>query len=132
MTAAALPTPVASDAQTVTLRRADWDAYVAALEDAADIRAVQDYTAWIAAVGTDEARRLSFTDAEVERMLDGASAVTIWRERAELSQRALAAFAEISPSYLAEIEAGKKPGSVVAIRAISKALNVPMEFLVAE
>ena len=132
MIASALPTPVASDAQTVTLRRTDWNAYVAAVEDAADIRAVQDHAAWVVTVGTAEARRLSYTDAEVGRMLDGVSAVTIWRERNSLSQRSLAALAEVSPSYLAEIEAKKKPGSVAAIRALSKALNVPMDVLVAD
>ena len=61
---------------------------------------------------------------------DNVSVVVIRREREGLSQRALAEKAGISPSYLAEIEAGKKPGSMAAIKALAVALRVPMEYLV--
>ena len=84
-------------------------------------------TARAARLNADEVRRLVYTAAEVDRMLDaGVSPITIWRERAGLSGRALAA-AAVSPSCLAEIEAGKKPGGTAAIRAT---LRVPMELLV--
>ena len=34
----------------------------------------------------------------------------VWHEECGLTQRALAEQARVSPSYLAEIETGKKPG----------------------
>jgi hypothetical protein len=39
-----------------------------------------DYDAWVARVGEDEARWLSYTAAEAARMLDGVLPVTIWRD----------------------------------------------------
>ena len=47
-----------------------------------------------------------------------------------LTQRELAEQAEVSPSYLAEIETGKKPGSAAALRKLSRVLAIPMENLV--
>jgi DNA-binding XRE family transcriptional regulator len=123
------PRPVAEDAETVTLRRSEWEAF---MEDVIDRAALRDYDAWVAGIGEDEARRLSYTAAEVNRMLDGVLPVTIWRERAGLSQAALADAAGVNASYLNEIEQGKKPGSVAAIRSLAKVLRVPMDHLVAE
>ncbi|HEV3116860.1 MAG TPA: helix-turn-helix transcriptional regulator [Gemmataceae bacterium] len=54
----------------------------------------------------------------------------VWREKRGLSQCALAERAGVSPSYLAEIEIGKKPGSADALRKLSRMLAIPMENLV--
>ncbi len=122
---------VSSTDTTVTLSRRDFEDLVRRVEDLADRDAVEDHRARAARLGADEIRRLAYTAAEVDRMLDmGVSPITIWRERAGLSGRALAAAAGVSPSYLAEIEAGKKPGSTAAIKAIGATLRVPMELLV--
>jgi DNA-binding XRE family transcriptional regulator len=129
MTTTLKPKPIAEDAETVTFSRSEWEAF---MEDAIDTAASRDYDAWIARIGKEEARRLCYTAAEVDRLLDGVSPVTIWRERAGLSQAALADAAAINASYLNEIEQGKKPGSVAAIRSLAKALRVPMDHLVAE
>ena len=130
MNADTIPKPISTDAHTVTIRRTDWDAHVAAIENAGDLQSLQEYRAWAVALGPEEAKRLSYTAAEAASMLDGQSALATWRNRAGLTQRALATAAAISPSYLAEIEAGKKPGSAAAIRAVARVLNVPMEMLV--
>ena len=123
--------PVEQTEATVTLARADYEALVERLEDAVDLLAVERSKVWHATVGEEEARRLSYTMAEVRRMtLEDVSAITIWRERAGLTQTALACAASVSQSYLAEIEGGKKPGSAAALSAIAKVLNVPMEHLV--
>ena len=100
------------------------------MEDVIDRVASRDYDAWVAQIGEDEARRLSYTAAEVDRLLDGASPVTIWRERAGLSQATLAEAAGVNASYLNEIEQRKKPGSVAAIRSLAKVLRVSMDQLV--
>ena len=126
-----LPRPVSSTETTVTLDRADWEAFLDRLDDIADRAAVEAHKAERARLGPAEFDRLCYSDAEVGRMLTGTPALTIWRERVGLTQRALAEVAEVSPSYLAEIESGKKPGSAAALRRLAAALNVPMEHLVA-
>lgn len=128
MTAETLPRLVAETADTVTLRRED---YLTLIEDRIDAAAVDRYRAHLASVGADEARRLRYTSAEVARMVDeDVSPITIWRDRAGLSGRALASQAGISSSYLAEIEAGQKPGSVAALAAIAGVFRVPLDVLV--
>ena len=62
---------------------------------------------------------------------DDVSPLTIWRERAGLSGRALATRAGVSASYLTEIESGKKPGSPAAFKADCRSLNVPIGALIA-
>ena len=123
---AAPPKIVAGDATTVTLDRAEWEEY---LEDIAHRAAVDVFDAHVAEVGLDEVIRLGYSGAESLRMIHGVSPIVIWRERMKLSQREAAAKAGISPSYLAEIETGKKPGSVAAITALARLFNVPMEHL---
>ena len=122
------PRPVAEDDKTVTFDRSELEAF---LEDIADRQAFDRFDHHMRNVGLDEVIRLSYASAEVHRMLDdGISAVTIWRERERLTQRELATAAGISQSYLAEIEGGKKPGSLAAMAAIAKVLRIPLEHLV--
>ena len=123
-----VPKPVAQDDETVTFDRVELEAF---LEDVADRQAFDRFDRHVQTVGMDEVMRLSYTAAEVDRMLDdGVAALTIWRERAGMTQRALAAAAGISQSYLAEIESGRKPGSLAAMAAIAKVLRIPIEHLV--
>jgi transcriptional regulator with XRE-family HTH domain len=44
--------------------------------------------------------------------------------------RGLAGKAGIAPAYLSEIERGKKPGSIKALVAIARALEVEIEDLI--
>jgi DNA-binding Xre family transcriptional regulator len=118
--------PIAETADTVTLRRADYDALLDALEDAADVAAIRETDARIAA---GEADLIPF--AIVERLHAGEVPVRVWREHRGMTARALAAAAGIPASYLCEIEAGRKPGSLQAMAALARALEVDMEDLVA-
>ena len=130
MTAMA-PTPLSVTDTTVTLSREEWEAFLDRLEDIADEAVIAASIAERERIGDEAYRRLCYTSAEVDRMLDdGVSTVTIWREREGLTQRALATAAGISQSYLAEIEGGKKPGSLAAMAAIAKVLRIPIEHLV--
>ena len=90
----------------------------------------RDYDALLAAANPPPARPRRFSRSETKRLLAGESPVRIWREKRGMTQRALADATEIGPSYLAEIEGGKKPGSAAALRRIAQILNVPMEQLV--
>ena len=125
-----VPKPLRRSRDTVTLRRADWESLVEMLEDAEDVAAVAARRAQEATLGRDVARRDYLTGDELQRLLDWESPVRLWREKRGLSQRALAQAAGVSPSYLAEIETGRKPGSVEAIANLARALEVPMEHLV--
>jgi transcriptional regulator with XRE-family HTH domain len=125
-----LPKPIKESKDTITLNRSDWDALIDSLEDAEDLAAVHARRAHEAAVGKDAARRSYVTGDEMRRLLAWESPVKIWQEKQGLSQRALASQAGISPSYLAEIETGRKPGSAAALRDLAGILQVPMENLV--
>jgi DNA-binding XRE family transcriptional regulator len=65
----------------------------------------------------------------VNRILDGESAVTVWREHREMTQAALAKAAGLSTAYVSQIEAGKRVGTVTALRGIAKALSVGLDEL---
>jgi ribosome-binding protein aMBF1 (putative translation factor) len=121
---------VAESRTTVTLRKRDWKALVEFLEDIEDRAAIQAVLAHEEKVGKEVARRDYMTGDELRRILDDESPVKVWREKRGLTQRELAEQAEVSPSYLAEIETGKKPGSAAALRKLSRVLAIPMENLV--
>jgi ribosome-binding protein aMBF1 (putative translation factor) len=123
------PRPVAETSKTVTLRKRDWKALIARLEDLEDLAAMEERLAYEAKVGKEVARRDYLTGDEMKRILDDESPVKVWREKRGLTQRELAEQAVVSPSYLAEIEIGKKPGSATALRKLSRVLAIPMENL---
>lgn len=121
---------VAETPDTVTLRRADFEALAEAAEGALVAAALARHRAHEDRVGWEAAKAGYYTGAEAAALLDGASPVKIWRTKRGLTQRALAEMAGVGASYLAEIEAGRKPGSVEAIRRLARALDMPMEHLV--
>lgn len=87
------------------------------LEDADFMRAVE----------ADSSSRDYLPLAAVKRLLAGEHPVTIWREQRGLSVTGLAENASITRSYLSEIEARKKPGSVSAYRQLAIALGVTID-----
>jgi len=115
---------------TVTVRRGDWTQLLSELEDALDRAAVVERRREEAGKGVQAARRSYLTAQEARRLLDGESPVKVWREKRGRSQRELAAAAGVSAGYLAEIETGRKPGSVLALAKLARALQVQMEDLV--
>ena len=103
--------PVAETADTVTLRRAD-------------------YEALLKEVVVNGAGQMAIP-AEVQQQLrSGLHPVTVWRQHRALTARALAALAGVAPSYLSEIENRRKPGSLEAIVRIARALELRLEWLV--
>jgi len=121
---------VAETKSTVTVNRQDWVRLLTELEDAEDRAAVREGRAREAALGKDAVRRNSLTGEEAKRLLDGESPVRVWRGKRGLSQRELAAAASVAPSYLADIENGRKPGSAGALSRLARALDVSMDDLV--
>jgi transcriptional regulator with XRE-family HTH domain len=90
------------------------------LEDAEFMRAVE----------ADPLARDYLPLALMKRLLAGGHPVTIWREQRGLSVTGLAEKAGVTRSYLSEIEAGKKPGSVAAYRQLAEALGVSIDDVV--
>jgi antitoxin component HigA of HigAB toxin-antitoxin module len=122
----ALPiTPISETPDSVTLRRADFEALAELVADAQDLADADAVKARMAAGETEV-----FPFDVAERLLDGVHPVTVFREHRGLSARALAESAGVAPSYLSEIEHGKKPGSFDAMARIAGALGVPLDLLV--
>src|SRR5271157_3843894 len=115
---------------TVTVSRGDWTQLLSELENAQDRAAVVERRRREAATGMQAARRNYLSAREARRLLDGESPVKVWREKRGRSQRELAAAAGVGAGYLAEIETGRKPGSVVALASLARALQVQIEDLI--
>ena len=115
--------------ETVTVSRGDWTQLLSKLEDALDRTAVAGRRRLEARKGRQAARRNYLTAREARRLLDGESPVKVWREKRGRSQRELAAAAGVAAGYLADIETRRKPGSVLAVTRLAKALQVSIEDL---
>jgi DNA-binding XRE family transcriptional regulator len=116
--------PLALTDEIVVLRRATYDALMAAVEDARDTRALADLRAREAA-GEAEYVPIELAD----RIFAGEHPVRAWREHRGLTLSTLAKSAGIAPSYLSEIEAGRKPGSARALATLAKTLRIAIEDL---
>lgn len=123
-------TPISKTADTVTLSRADWERLVEALEDAEDIAHLAAFHAHEAQVGKETARADYLPAELVGRMIEGEHPLRIWREHRKLTAQALADLAGVARSYIAEIETGKKPGSVDAYQRLARALGVDISDVV--
>lgn len=110
--------------ETVTIPRAEYDRLRAAAEDLADLRAYDNAKAALAA-GSDE---LIPAD-HVNRLLNGESPLRVFRELRGLTQAALAEQADVNRVTVAEIETGRKQGSVGTLRALAGALGVTLDDL---
>jgi DNA-binding XRE family transcriptional regulator len=97
------------------------------VEDAEMLADVRDYDASLAAVAGGE----ELVPAEVVyTLLDGANPIRVWREHRGLSQGELAAKAGISPSYLSQLESGKRDGTTEVLSAIAAVLEVAIDDLI--
>ena len=66
----------------------------------------------------------------VKRIAGGEHPVRVWRDYRGMKAGELAAAAGIAASYLSDIENGKKPGSVKAVKRIADALNITVDDLI--
>ena len=98
---------------------------VAMAEDAEDIgsadRAMAELTA-----GEDEL----IPDEVVSRLLAGENPVKVWRKYRGMSQVDLATAVGLSQGYIAQIETGKREGTIANYRAFSQVLAVDLDDLV--
>ena len=72
------------------------------------------------------------SEAELGEYLAAATPLAFWRKHAGKTQAVLAAEVGVSQPFLAQIETGKRDGSVGVLAKIARALRVRIEDLVAE
>lgn len=116
--------------ELVTLSRAEYEALLARLEEATDKATVTAAEIGERAHGKARARRDHVSGELARRLILGESPVRIWREHRGLKASELAAKAAVPAGYLSEIETGKKPGSLDAMKRIADALEIPLDDLV--
>ncbi len=104
-----------------------YEDYVRLLEEAEMLGDIRDYDAAVEAIGRGEEL---IPSEVVYALLDGANPIRVWREYRGSSQGALAAAVGISPSYLSQLESGKRTGTAEVLSAIARALNVDLDDLV--
>ena len=63
------------------------------------------------------------------RLLDGENPLRVWRDLRGLTQAALAEKAGVHRVTVAEIETGRKKGSIATLRALAVALDVSVDDL---
>jgi DNA-binding XRE family transcriptional regulator len=119
--------PLAETSDTVTLAKSDYLALIEAAYDAEDLAKIHAIDAAMAE-GDDEYLPVEMT----LRLLSGENKLRVWREHRGLSAKELAAQAGVSPSYLSEIESGRKPGSLEAMAKLAKALKLSLDDLAPE
>ena len=111
---------------TVTIPKVEYERLCALEEDLADLRAALAVQTQIDA-GAEE---LVPWDV-ASRLIDGQAPVRVWREHRGLSQSALARASGVHRVQVADIEAGRKTGSVHTLRKLADALGVAVEDLLA-
>ena len=96
------PKPVAETSSTVTLRKRDWKALIARLEDLEDAAAIAERLAYEEKIGKEVARRDYLTGDELRRILDDESPVKVclatgWSDTIECANGACPAWATTTP-----------------------------------
>jgi DNA-binding XRE family transcriptional regulator len=110
--------------EMVMISRGELDRLRAAAEELADL---QSYDRAKAALmeGGDEWIPSQYAN----RLLDGESPLRVYRNLRGLTQAALAERAGVNRVTVAEIETGRKQGSVATLRALAGALDVTLDDL---
>jgi DNA-binding XRE family transcriptional regulator len=107
--------------EMVTIPRKEYERLVRAAEDLADVLA---YDRAMAEDGE------SIPGEFVKRMIDGESPVRVYRDLRRLTQAQLGERSGVNRVQIADIEAGRKTGSVDTIRKLAAALSVTVDDLV--
>lgn len=110
--------------EMVTIPREEYDRLQAAAEDLADLQSYDRAKAALAA-GEEELVPADYAN----RLLNGENALRVYRDLRGLTQAALAAKAGVNRVTVAEIETGRKQGSVTSLRALASALDVALDDL---
>lgn len=110
--------------EMVTIPRAEYDRLRAAAEDLADLQAYDRAQAALTA-GEEELIPAEYA----ARLIDGENPLRVYRDLRGMTQAALAQAAGVNRVTVAEIETGRKQGSVATLRALAGALGVTVDDL---
>ncbi|TCP61438.1 DNA-binding XRE family transcriptional regulator [Rhodovulum bhavnagarense] len=110
--------------EMVTIPREEYDLLRAAAEDLADLQSY-DRAKGALAEGADELLPADYAN----RLLDGENPLRVYRDLRGLTQAMLAEKAGVNRVTVAEIETGRKQGSVASLRAVADALDVTLDDL---
>lgn len=110
--------------EMVTIPREEYDRLRAAAEDLADLQSYDRAKAALAG-GADELIPAEYAN----RLLSGENPLRIYRDLRGMTQAALAEKAGVNRVTVAEIETGRKQGSVATLRALAGALDVTLDDL---
>tara|TARA_R110002072_G_C7779676_1_gene519946 strand:- start:429 stop:773 length:345 start_codon:yes stop_codon:yes gene_type:complete len=111
--------------EMVTIPREEYDRLRAAAEDLADLQSYDRAKAALAG-GEDELISSDYAD----RLLNGESSLRVYRDLRGLTQTSLAEKAGVNRVTVAEIEIGRKKGSIATLRALAGALDIALDDLV--
>lgn len=106
---------------------AEYESLIDTLEDAADAKAVTDFTEALA-----RGEEIALPLAQWERIDAGESPVRVIREYRDLTQQALSEASGIARPEISAIEAGKRRGTVDTLKALAKALKAPLDVIAGE
>lgn len=110
--------------EMVTIPREEYDRLRSAAEDLADLQSYDRAKAALAG-GEDELIPADYAN----RLLDGENPLRVYRDLRGLTQAMLAERAGVNRVTVAEIETGRKQGSVATLRALAGALDITMDDL---
>lgn len=112
-------------ADTVVIQREEYERLIEAAEELSDLRAYDNAMAELAA-GDDERVPADFA----RRLVTGESPVRVYRELRRLTQHQLSTAAGVNRVQIAEIEAGRKSGSIETVKKLAQALGVTVDDLI--
>lgn len=110
--------------EMVTIPREEYERLRAAAEDLADLQSYDRAKAALS-VGEDELIPADYAN----RLLNGENALRVYRDLRGMTQITLAEKAGVNRVTVAEIETGRKLGSVTTLRALANALGVSLDDL---
>ena len=111
--------------EMITIPLDEYKRMQTAMDDLADLQAYDRVTADLAA-GREERVPAEY----VRRMIAGESPLRVWRDLRGLTQSALARTSGVNRVQIADIEAGRKNGSLETVRKLAAALGIGLDDLV--
>ena len=108
----------------ISIPMEEYKSLQAAAEELADLRTFDTIMANLA-LGDDEAVPADY----VRRLVGGESALRVWREFRGLTQVRLAQAAAVNRVQIADIESGRKTGSVETLKKLAAALGITIDDL---
>ena len=111
--------------EMITIPLDEYKRLRAAMEDLADLQTHDRVMADLAA-GREEAVPAEYA----RRLIAGESPLRVWRELRGLTQSALAGVSGVNRVQIADIEAGRKKGSLETARRLAEALGLTVDDLI--